>query len=53
MKGNLGKFLRKLRIDHDEYLKDMAQKLNISISYLSAIENGVKKKDRFYVKAVL
>lgn len=43
MRGNLGKFLRKLRIDNDDYLKDMAGKLNVSISYLSAIENGVKK----------
>jgi len=43
MKGNLGKFLRKLRIDNNEYLKDMSQKLDVSISYLSAIENGVKK----------
>ena len=53
MKGNLGKFLRKLRIDHDEYLKDMVQKLNISISYLSAIENGVKKISTDLVEKII
>lgn len=37
---NLGKFLRKLRIDNGELLKDMAEKLNISVSMLSGIETG-------------
>lgn len=36
----LGKFLRKLRIDENETLKQMAVKLNITPAYLSAIENG-------------
>lgn len=35
-----GKFCRKLRIDHGELLKDMADKLDVTSSYLSAIENG-------------
>ena len=35
-----GKLLRKIRIDHDELLKDMATKLNITSAYLSSIENG-------------
>ena len=35
-----GKILRKIRIDHDELLKDMASKLNITSAYLSSIENG-------------
>lgn len=43
MKGSLGKFLRKLRVDHDEYLKDMANRTGVSIAYLSAIENETKK----------
>ena len=43
MVTELGKFLRKLRIDRNEYLKDMAGKLNVTVSYLSAIENGNKK----------
>ena len=37
---NLGKKLRKIRIDNDEISSDMARKLEISVSYLSAIENG-------------
>lgn len=39
----LGKFLRKLRIDRGEILKNMADKLNVSPSFLSAVENGKKK----------
>lgn len=35
-----GKFCRKLRIDHGELLKEMADKLEVTSSYLSAIENG-------------
>ena len=35
-----GKFTRKLRIDNGELLKDMAEKLGVTSSYLSAIENG-------------
>ncbi len=37
---SLGKRLRKIRIDNDEITLDMAKKLGISISYLSAIEHG-------------
>lgn len=37
-----GKFLRKLRIDHGELLKDMAEKLKVTASYLSAVEVGKK-----------
>lgn len=36
----LGKLLRKLRIDREETLGDMAEKLDITSSYLSAIEKG-------------
>ncbi|MCI1268779.1 MAG: helix-turn-helix domain-containing protein [Ruminococcus sp.] len=35
-----GKALRKLRIDRGEILKSMAEKLNMTSSYLSAIECG-------------
>lgn len=35
-----GKELRKLRIDRGDILKDMADKLGITSSYLSAIECG-------------
>lgn len=39
----LGKFLRKLRIDNTEILKTMADRLGVSPSFLSAVENGKKK----------
>lgn len=35
-----GKFSRKLRIDNGELLKDMAMKLDVTVSYLSAVEIG-------------
>ena len=42
MLTSLGRFLRKLRIDRNELLKDMAAKLDVSVSFLSAVENGKK-----------
>ena len=39
----LGKEIRKLRIDKDENLSSMSKKLGISVSYLSAIENGTRE----------
>ena len=39
---SLGKFLRKLRIDRSELLKDMAKRLDVTVSFLSAVENGKK-----------
>lgn len=43
MLTSIGRFLRKLRIDHGEILKDMAEKLGVTVSFLSAVENGKKK----------
>ena len=40
MATDIAKFLRKLRIDSDKSLGDMAEDLNLSAAYLSAIENG-------------
>lgn len=37
-----GKLLRKLRIDHNEVLKDMADRLGVTPSFLSAVEVGRK-----------
>jgi len=37
-----GKELRKLRIDKEETIQKMANKLGMSISYLSAIEAGTR-----------
>lgn len=39
---NFGTFVRKLRIKHCEILKDMADKLDVSSAFLSAVENGKK-----------
>lgn len=36
----VGKFLRKLRVDNGELLKDMAIKLNVTPSFLSMVETG-------------
>lgn len=41
MLTEIGKFTRKLRIDNDELLNDMARKLCISPAFLSKVENGV------------
>lgn len=43
MLTSVGKFLRKLRIDQNEILVDMADKMNVTASFLSAVENGKKK----------
>lgn len=43
MLTELGKFLRKLRIDNGQLLKDMADILGISSANLSAVENGKRK----------
>lgn len=37
-----GKALRTIRIEHDEILKDMADRLGVSTSFLSAVEIGKK-----------
>ncbi len=43
MLTRLGKFCRKLRIDKNELLLDMAKKLGVSAAFLSSVENGKKK----------
>ncbi|MCG6839337.1 helix-turn-helix transcriptional regulator [Fusobacterium nucleatum] len=49
MKGDLSKFLAIKRIENNENLFDMAKKLDISLAYLSSIENGKREipKDFF------
>lgn len=37
---SFGQFTRKLRVDHNEYLKDMAERLSVTSTYLSAVEHG-------------
>jgi transcriptional regulator with XRE-family HTH domain len=40
MLTEFGRYLRKLRIDHGELIKDMAEKLGVTASYVSAVETG-------------
>lgn len=40
MTTEFGKALRKMRIEKDENMAAMAKKMEISLSYLSAIETG-------------
>lgn len=42
MTTELGKFMRKIRIDKDERLFDMAKRLGVSSAFISAIELGKK-----------
>lgn len=48
----LGKFLRKLRIDNDEILLNMAEKLHVSPSFLSSVENGRKSPPPEWLDAI-
>ncbi len=55
MATKIAKFLRKLRIDSDKSLGDMAEDLDLSAAYLSAIENGRRTapeemKDNLFAK---
>ncbi|OCC02389.1 hypothetical protein BA190_23990 [Labrys sp. WJW] len=50
---NLAKELRKLRIDRDERLLDMAAKLNISPAFLSAVESGRKAAPTDFAERVI
>lgn len=43
MVTELGKFLRKLRIDNNELMLNMANKLKVSSAFLSSVENGKKR----------
>jgi len=43
MINHLGKMLRAIRLQKEERLIDMAQKIDVSVAYLSAIETGRKE----------
>ncbi|MFR1590235.1 MAG: helix-turn-helix domain-containing protein [Ruminococcus sp.] len=53
MLTNFGKALRKMRIDHSEFLKDMAAKLNVTVAYLSAVENGKREVPDGWVEQLI
>lgn len=49
-----GRYIRKLRIDHGMILKDLADALGVSSSYISAVELGKKNiPESFIEKLVL
>lgn len=52
MLTTLGRFLRKLRIDNLELLKDMADKIGMSSAMLSAIENGKRSPQADFVDRI-
>lgn len=52
MLTEVGIFLRKLRLDKNEILKDMAEKLGVSSSFLSAVENGKKKMPQNWTQEI-
>jgi transcriptional regulator with XRE-family HTH domain len=47
-----GKALRKLRIDHELRLKDMAAAIGVSSAFLSAVETGRKKIPAGFVEKI-
>lgn len=53
MVTKLGIFLRKLRLDNNEIMKDMAEKLGVSPSFLSAVENGKKKMPDSWLDSII
>ena len=48
----VGKVLRKARIDRDMLLKELAEKLDVSAAFLSAIEAGRKPMPRSFIDDV-
>lgn len=48
-----GKALRKLRIERNEVLKDMADKLQMTSSYLSAIECGKRNIPSDFISRIV
>ena len=53
MVTQLGIFLRDLRLNSGELLKEMAEKLDVSSSFLSAVENGKKKIPEFWYDTIV
>jgi len=53
MLSAFGKFVRKLRIDNGEILKDMANKLGVTSSYLSAVENNKRKVPHHWTDIII
>lgn len=52
MLTSLGKELRRIRLDRNEILKTMADKMGVSPQYLSAIENGKRKPTQNFLNTL-
>ncbi len=52
MLTEFGKELRKIRLDRDELLRDMAEKLGVTVAYLSAVENGNRRIPDNWIYAI-
>jgi transcriptional regulator with XRE-family HTH domain len=48
-----GKFLRKIRIDRGELLRDMADYLGVTASYVSAVETGKRAYPREWTEQIV
>jgi len=53
MTTEIGKELRKLRIDEDERLLDMSQRLERSSAFISAVERGTKSPPSGFEELVI
>lgn len=47
-----GKALRKLRIEHGEVVRDMARRMGVSPSFISAVENGKKNVPNDWIETI-
>ena len=52
MLTDFGRFFRKLRIDRGGLIKDMAEKLDVTASYLSAVETGKRNIPDAWVQKI-
>lgn len=53
MLTEFGKYLRRIRMDRQQLLKDMADSLGVSSAYLSAVENGKRRIPKDWVKKIV
>ena len=40
---NIRRFLKQIRLEHGEVVKDMSKRIGVSISFLCAVERGTRK----------
>ena len=52
MLTEFGKLLRKIRIDRGEIIKNMADKLDVTSSYLSAVETGKRNIPQKWIEVL-